>query len=107
MKPFFTREDFDEYLSTHLQIIVDIANTKLQKLIDEAPVFYGSKADGTTWTNTPWESDKVKARLMFIEPIVKEECKHELDVNDVNPSITRGTCKHCGVELKAEWKEVK
>lgn len=50
-----------------------------------------------------------KARLAFIEEIKKEPCKHE--PREVFWSQEREyhhyDCKHCGVELKATWIEVK
>ena len=45
-----------------------------------------------------------KARLMFIEEIVKESCKHEPYKNTLTRAYQSVDCKHCGVELVADWK---
>lgn len=72
-----------------------------------APVVYGYTDHGNykVWTNEIHVNDTHKGRLIMIEPI-KPKCeKHEPHLHDQSP--IKNTCKHCGVELVAEWKEVK
>lgn len=109
MKGFFKPEDFHE--QKHLTYVeaANIANRKLNALIESWPVVLRYEEGITSYWNTEDvlgrpDNPTHKARLAFIEPTVKDPCKHELDINDVNPSKTKGTCKHCGVELIAEWK---
>lgn len=100
----------------------DTANAKLQKLIEASPVVYGIKSENQ-WIKTDVKQNAAthKARLMFIEPIVKECLQHEPEYPIILKAgsdgvsyeqvvqLLNGTkkCKHCGIELKAEWKEAK
>lgn len=48
------------------------------------------------------------ARLMFIKEIVKENCAHEpKHVPGTIKEMSHNFCKHCGVELKATWSQIK
>lgn len=80
------------------------ANEILQKEIALWPVVY-SMNHQLAWFKDDSDSRlSRRARLAFIEPIVKEECKHE-PTNDLSGSLwIKQICKHCGVELVAEWK---
>lgn len=87
------------------------ANLKLQKLIDEAPnvVVKLKNIDGGISKTKYWCATQIQnndethtAKLMFIEEIVKD-CKHQPTGLDIHYSY----CKHCGVELKSKWEEVK
>lgn len=108
------------------------ANRKIQKLIESWPVVECSllKESNLTDQHGPgWiASEKStrpkflythKARLAFIEEMPKEECKKHLPTvkskqvslpmsNDpYGAALALGCeiiCKHCGVELVAEWK---
>jgi len=81
-------------------------NERINKLIKSSPFVYGYK-EGThiTWGYL----DKTIthcARLMFIEEIKKEPCKHEPILKQNEDGYNqRHICKHCGVELVTEWKE--
>jgi hypothetical protein len=107
MKDFFEVKDFI-YKSTldydQGQVAAAIANKKLNEIIQSWPVVYGQlPVSGFSWTGPKQWYDTHKARLAFIEEIVKEPCKHE-------PTIHRGLgyiCKNCGVELQATWSEKK
>jgi hypothetical protein len=44
-----------------------------------------------------------KARLAFIEPIAKEDCKHE----PIESVMIGHICMYCGVKLQATWTEKK
>ena len=120
MKPFFKPEDFlhegDVHLSERVShMVARLANAKLQKLIEASPVVYGHKEDSETWTTLSWVTDNCSARLIYIEPIVKECLQHEpeypiiLKAGSEGSILLNGTkkCKHCGVELKATWEAVK
>lgn len=84
------------------------ANAKLSAALEAAPRVYAG-ISRTTWTDETWNSDKFTARLFNIEEIKKECEKHEPKYIE---SYTRNSderlfdtvCKHCGVELIAEWR---
>ncbi len=115
----FKSEDFDCYASYPPQMdsraaMASIANAKLNKLIEAAPVVYGSLP---FWGPVQRDTDSHRAYLMFIEELVKESCKHEPTnsgggsgtydsglITQIIPS--KYECKHCGVELKATWEAV-
>lgn len=141
MKNLFKPEDFREaaFGNFHTAFGIDglltkenaakLANEKLQTLIESWPVimttkcFTDSNPEDLSWhpENIPDESSHYiqfcthKARLAFIEPIVKKECKHEpivtvdLRANYYDKATHYRTvpetieCKHCGVELQATW----
>ncbi len=131
-KPIFTHEDFEEYTESgnSAEHAAYFANEKIQKLIESWPVVYsqwklGNETDGgVTLLNPQWHflegkpCDTHQARLAFIEEIeeiVKEECRHEPIHWNINKCSENGEihlfseykepkCKHCGVELEAEWK---
>ncbi len=110
MKDFFKPEDFSPIMSN--EGLAKVANEKLRKLIEASPLVYGLKTRSNKWAFDQEENHFTNthtARLMFIEEIKKEPCKHEpsktrLDFGGIPISI----CVHCGVELQvAEWREVK
>lgn len=128
MKNFFKPEDFrsghpdkpESYVDAHKA--AKIANEKLNKLIESWSVVYGKN---NQWDITDGRPDSYlgcthKARLAFIEEIPKEQCKHEpisllgkgysQEISyrgDISEFLFSSKCKHCGVELVAEWKEKK
>lgn len=104
-KEFFKPEDFPNVIGLRDEAAED-ANKKLQKLIESWPRVYGQKGNSLEGFQS-WEmSDSThKARLAFIEPIVKEPCQHEPDF--INWGYKNPKCKHCGVELIAKWEEKK
>lgn len=116
MKDFFTAKDFEDsmtdegYPDVTPQCAADMANAKLNALIESWPVVYAKQAqkdengnDVNFWkTFQHFGVDTYKARLAFIEEIVKTPCLHE--PNLLNQKIGGWFCKHCGVELVAEWK---
>jgi hypothetical protein len=132
VKDFFKRSDFVE-VYTDINISqshetnrsnvavhsANIANKKLNALIKSWPVVHSTEPCNF------WAKDTVKqfvdpeithkARLAFIEPIVKEPCKHRVRLNSFSwvDSETKEVlaktqmtshCELCGVELVAEWK---
>lgn len=110
---FFTTDDFVHKCTASGVMLpyhaAEIANEKLQKLIEESPTVYGSMIMKDSVVGVPFgevssQEDTHKAKLMFIEEIPKEPCKHE--PNLLNQKIGGWFCKHCGVELKATWSEV-
>lgn len=80
------------------------ANEIFNKWLKDATVVYGHEHNGQMhfFTDPDKATDTHKALLINIESIVKESCKHEpypeSHVDKAN------FCKHCGVELIAEWK---
>ncbi len=110
MKPFFKPHNFitamttDEYVPDH---VADIANAKLQNLIEASPKAYGNSTQFDI-VSKPTSSDTHSAVIMFIEEIPKKDCAHEPSWG-VHLSFRENiaTCKHCGIELKAKWEPVK
>jgi hypothetical protein len=110
---FFTPEDFicriNDYM-TRIKIS-DIANAKLQQLIEASPVVYGRHwymENITRWSEQQLDNSTEKARLMFIEPIVKEECKHKSYLMRYGGhSSPTFVCVNCDKELKPTAWEVK
>lgn len=94
---------------------VEDCEEKLNELIESWPVVY-KYSDSPNWMpNDKPMSEKdgrffsfdQKARLAFIEEIVKEPCKHEPRrwANICEGETFEPICFHCGVELKATWSE--
>jgi len=124
----YCRDNHPSRLSTTeiIEIVVREANEKIQMLIESSPVVYGSKFIsndgsafdiGSVWNITKLSDKTHSARLMFIEEI-KKDCKHEPGGKLSKGSlehVNRGGsvndlktfCKHCGIELINEWREVK
>lgn len=112
MKDFFELDDFETVYGPSQRLAVEIANEKLNKLIESWPVVYAHKNGEQIWAQAIYVKENVyKARLAFIEEIKKEPCKHEPEALEVRSYgyVTIGTakCKHCEVELKATWSEKK
>ena len=89
---------------------IQSVTAEIVKLIEEAPLVYGYEVNGIMrmYANKHPELDTHKARLTFIEPIVKEPCKHEpMRAFDSRGNKIEGAyrnkCTICGVELIAEW----
>lgn len=98
---------------------VSYSNTKLNALIESWPVVTGfvGEDDLLHYGNGTDSADTHKAYLAFIEPIVKEECKHEpkyeillkagsdaVDYEQLMKLLKSAKeCRHCGVELTATW----
>lgn len=81
------------------------------KQIENAPVVYGVFKGGVftvpdprlglrSGTSSP---ETHTARLVDIQEIKKEPCKHEPDWEE--EGVGRPYCKHCGCELVADWRE--
>ncbi len=114
MKPIFTHEDFDFNPAINKSAAFT-ANLKIKKLIESWPVVFTK--GGEIWDGFYKESAHAikKARLAFIEEIVNEKCKHQVSTKwDLLSEDTKifsddrvFKCKHCGVELMAEWREKK
>ena len=118
MKDFFNPHDFATSLEYSDMCswaeASALANEKLNALIESWPTVY-KYSDSPNWmTNEKPMSEKdeiffsfdQKARLAFIEEIVKEPCKHEVNelekYRDYDGSI-KNFCKHCKVEIVVTW----
>jgi hypothetical protein len=101
--------------------ITEIANAKLNALIESWPMVYWSGSEQLIYREKI-KNYTHKARLAFIEEIVKEPCRHEpenlqfmttingmVSISDVQTKLygTKKYCKHCGAELQATWSEKK
>jgi hypothetical protein len=88
MKNFFKPEDFETaptVFGDHRKA-AEIANKKLNKLIQSWPVVWSMADDKVSawWPNNPGYEISVKARLAFIEEIKKEPCQHEVIIYSRN-----------------------
>jgi hypothetical protein len=86
------------------------SNAKLDRWLEAQPKVYGKSQNDFhfLWNQSAINFDENTykhthtARLVCVEPIKKEPCKHEpRNKNDLVPY-----CKHCGATLVAEWREV-
>lgn len=103
MKDLFEPEDFCDIDFAAMDYAADVANKKLNKLIESWPVVYQF---GNSWLPLNGTDATHKARLAFIEEIKKEPCKHEPEDGwFMLSSPTK--CKHCGTQLQITWKESK
>jgi hypothetical protein len=115
MKPIFKPSDFKtEYPNLTCDDVAKIANAKLEKLIESWPVVYAHAGPSTFYLENPvWiskgrhDADSThQARLAFIEPIKRDCVKHEaIKVRLEFGGVPIAKCKHCDIELVAEWKE--
>jgi hypothetical protein len=115
LKNYFKPKDFEHLKMSDyypIEIAAELANKKLNTLIESWPVVYIASKDSAIYFREQ-TGNTHKARLAFIEPIVKEPCKHEPVEIENNLVLTtyppqyppkKYKCKHCGVELVAEWK---
>jgi len=116
----FETADFVAAMCTNRYIpefVAELANIKLQKLIESMPVVYGSyqpTRDGKAqWRMNQskdfWPENTHKARLAFIEEIPKSKtCSHEpmhaCDMHGLSDKNTfRNRCTICGTELVFTW----
>lgn len=94
---------------------VDILDSEVQsvtaeivKLIEDAPLVYGTLPAIGLWKSFGCADEKSthSARLICIEPIVKECTRHEPLDKFIGPLVQDWVtvCKHCSVELYPEWK---
>lgn len=121
----FKPEDFILSYNCHLDKhdkseIAVLANAALKEWLDAAPLVYGvAAADGQVLSFMKQKGPAFthQARLVCIEEIVKAPCKHApldvaVQIGPYTKSVTfdyssDSKCKHCGVELVAEWREKK
>lgn len=90
------------------QVAAETAQAKFDEWfvreIMSAPVVYSNNAHA--WLESENTISLKKARIVMIEEI-KKECKHEPDSFESYVNTGKYSCKHCGVRLIQEWKEVK
>lgn len=104
MKPFFKPHNFitamttDEYVPDH---VADIANAKLQNLIEASPKAYGNSTQFDI-VSKPTSSDTHSAVIMFIEEIPKKECVHTR-IDSIRFADI-GECHECGTVMVKEWR---
>jgi hypothetical protein len=127
---YFRPEDFDRGVNHTLTIgigndgkyislsnVLTIANEKLNKLIESSPVVYDGNSGLSLCSSGTWsvvkhdENDhkaissnfinsKRKARLMFIEEIVKEPCSHSPKFTASHKGmLLENTCEKCGATI--------
>lgn len=113
MKNIFKLEDFyaGDGFALEPSDCAAMANAKIQSLIDAAPTVYGKR---NQWDITDGTQDSLtgcthKAKLMFVEELKREPCKHQPIGDDwtMKNGLWLGTCEYCGVKLEARWEEVK
>lgn len=115
-KPFHFRSGHlnkpETYVDAHKAS--EIANEILREYLESCPVVWGTVGS----VSSSWHSEKPgtyiqenythKARLICIEEIAKEPCKHtiiEYTLKTGHP-VTSAKCAHCKKTLVAEWKVV-
>lgn len=103
-KLFNSEEFFNEngYIHTSPYQMVEYINEKLNALIELWPVVYGSLDHDPAeygWSTNNIKSDTHKARLAFIEEIVKKTCIHKAWFVDRKHGDTIFICMDCGKEL--------
>lgn len=136
MKDLFKPEDFRHTKSiaglciVESMIAADIANKKLNKLIESWPLAYGNvkNIDGGLTDKKYWCATQINhkdathiAQLAFIEPIKPKECEHKEPVHELRHSVTSETlfpgtvgfsyfgkadwrCRDCGKKLTVKWE---
>lgn len=112
----FKPEDF--YTSENIQkttagLAARVANRKLEEWLSQAPVVYGGPTLANIYSIQQSKINTFKAKLVCIEELPKEPCKHE-PVKRISPFMYRNetsgpctyepNCRKCGIELVAEWK---
>ncbi len=100
----FKPEDFETIIiatSEEMNQISDFANAKLKEWLDAAPTVYGDN-DGLWIDRNRYKNDTHSAKIVCIEQIKTEPCKHE-PVEEIRHTI----CKHCNVKLDAKWEAVR
>lgn len=115
---FYSRTWIQEYIGSPVSGKVvscldaaDIANKLFQEWLEKQPVVYSfyTGAIDNVWTEEQSTLDSHKARLVCIEPIQKKCEKHEpIELAKISDAALglgwKCVCKHCGVELVAEWR---
>jgi len=122
MNKFFTPDDFptvkvggiiDKFV--YKSDAAQIANAKLERLIESWPAAYANPDYDDTlfdWQIDSYPNATHKARLAFIEPLLREPCKHEPvweSKSAILPGLISPTafptarCSKCNVELIATW----
>lgn len=77
-----------------------------KKKLKDAKTLYAGNADDWQWVSYKNSTDTYTAKLVCIEKMKKEPCKHDIELNSFYSDGNReyAKCYHCGVELVAEWK---
>jgi len=97
MNKFFYLEDFTNCFSE--KYAAEAANAKLNKLLLSATIVYCDK-DELHFSGVDEIGYTHKGYLIGVEEIKIEPCIHEPDF----PGYGNLICKHCGLEIYADWK---
>lgn len=109
IEPIFTEADFEDVYGPYADLIADLANSIIEKRL--GPRVTGCKApvdEFMTWSERHISPDTHQAYLLDVQEIAKD-CVHEPKLwhhSSGAPDSYEPTCAHCGVALKAEWREV-
>lgn len=113
----FKPEDFKHEMHVTYEGAANSANEKLNALIESWPVVYSYSGENDWFISRRSDGHIThKARVSFIEPIVRETCKHEpieiennivIATNPPQYPPKKYKCRYCGVELQATWSEKK
>lgn len=91
--------------------IAQLVNDELDRIIEASPVVFGKfikETYGWSMSESTGLGDTHRGRLICIEELEKPECVHEHSaIYDEHQRKYHDLCKHCGVELQAEWKALK
>ncbi len=119
----FEAKDFDkidlrkdgECIALHASAqyaICEAFQAKFDAWLAEQPVVYGRETPSTigvvSWGIYKEHADNHQARLVDIQPLVKEKCEHK-DVHFKTPlhgnKMDNAYCHTCGIKLRATWSE--
>lgn len=109
MKPLFTPEMFKPISGWMSQVIVsEYANKIFTEWLQSQVVVYGwldSENESGIWTTSESQGDTHTARLVCVEELKREPCRHEPSDTSftISPLSLSGFCNKCGVKLKAQW----
>lgn len=104
----FTPEDFvidARFSGLTYDSATDVAQKKFDQWLSSQPKIKLVKRVGGTWCEPELREATHQCIGVCIEEIEKKPCEHEprdFGQYDMNKNI----CKHCGVKLRAEWKEL-
>jgi len=117
----FKPSDFDDIPindTWDTSIVASVANLRLAKLIEAAPVVYSRADDKVSawWPQKPERDITVQGRLLFITELPKKPCEHKgqsyqitalnVDTNNNFTSAVIGEeykCIYCNIPLKPNW----
>ncbi len=105
----FTPSDFagsgNRVLDSYAEPIADAANAKLAEWLKDAPRVYGTDIQGADWGDKQESCDRHTARLIAIEPIVRDTAESLL--REFLAEVDRvGTYKEAGILISERARKL-